>query len=202
MNASKLLRTMTVGFTLGLLGCGGGAAPQGAQTPAGAGNRTAPSKNLGGKPATIPAEWEEWRDEGKKYGFRLPKGTTTDQRSGNGIDFLMATLPAPYRVKALAIAMGGKAYAKDDLVGAAKLFLADPLGATEIAESGCEELDAVFRACFIQFVNAKGDKQQGGLLVGSDGKHSHILIAASPEADLADNAATIDALLGSYFLFE
>jgi hypothetical protein len=202
MKLSRLTGMMVVGLTAGLMGCGGGAASSagGTNTAKAPVAKKKPSKQKGDKPLEVPAEWEEWRDEVKKYGFSLPKGTKTSQKTSDGVEFLEAMLPAPHKVDALAAVWRDKTLSKDDLFGEAKGLL-ETLGSSGVVYAGCEDLDNVFRVCDVEFTT-NGEKAKGGVLVGTDVSDNYIMIAATPEADFEKNLPTIGSLLGSYFLFD
>ncbi len=202
MKLSKLMGMMVVGLAAGLMGCGGGAAAGtgGTNTAKAPAAKKKPAKQKGDKPLEVPAEWEEWRDEVKKYGFSLPKGTETKQETSKGVEFLAAKLPAPHKVEALAAVWRDKTLSKDDLFAEAKGLL-EALGSSGVAYAGCEDLDDVFRVCDVEFTADDG-KNKGGVLVGTDVNDNYIMIAATPEAEFEKNLPTIGSLLGSYFLFD
>ena len=79
-------------------------------SPTTSGSPKAPAKANEKKPPStnpVPSDWVRMFDDAKGYEFYVPQGTKDHSQTVNGVDVYLATVPAPYEIGIIVVALVG-----------------------------------------------------------------------------------------------
>lgn len=162
--------------------------------PAGGTAKTASKSN------PVPADWVYIYDDVKGYGFSLPQGSEGQSETVEGIDVFAATTPAPSEIDVFVLAYKDKTLTKEDLLADAVAFLEELGQQVTPGELKAESEDyAVADATTVHPSRGKGKLR---ILVGTDVTDNYVMIIGTEEARFAANESIIDAIWGSFEMWE
>jgi hypothetical protein len=148
------------------------------------------------KDVPIPADWIYMYDEAKGYGFYLPAGSTGSSDSVDGVDYFVATTPAPAEVAIIVFAFKDAKLTKEDLLDRAEKALA-AMGETIQTGKLTGESDD-YSVAEATMTSKDGTKSKAKILVGTDVSDNYVMIVGTDEAKFAANEKIIDEIWGSF----
>lgn len=146
------------------------------------------------KEVPIPADWIYVYDENKGYGFSVPDGTTGENDTADGVDFMGLTTPSG--IDMFVLAYKNKELTKEDLLNDAVAFLQE-LG-QKVTPGALKAESDDYAIADATTVLEDGRKGKLRILVGTDVTDNYVMILGTDTDKFAANEKIIDEIWGSF----
>lgn len=146
---------------------------------------------------TVPAEWVYYADEAKGYGFSLPKGSTGESTSEDGIDTFVAVTPDDITV--IVYAFKDPNLSKEDLLERAEKAM-EAMGEKMTAGELKAESDD-YAIADASAESKDGTKSKLKVLVATDVTDNYVMFVRSDAASYDSKKATMDMIWGSFEMY-